>query len=338
MNSSRAIAIVVLVLAACGGDEPSAEQPAEPAEPTTASPEPSPTTTPEDVPTWPLTGLPAPDGVAGFPALTVKVDNSAAAQPQVGLSDADIVVEELIEGGMTRLAAIYHSTLSEEVVPVRSIRTSDIGIVRPTGGALVASGGAQRVLEMMDEAGVPVVGEGAAGFSRDAGRPAPYNVVVDLERTLADVPDLGPPEEPYLPWAEPGGTAPGGEPVTEAAVSFSGAHTTDWELTDGSWTRQPGPAAPGEEFTAANVLVLHVRTRDAGYTDPAGNFVPEIVLDDSGAALLLAGGTAVEAEWSKDQLSTPLELTDTAGEPLAVPAGRTWIELVPEDGSVSTSR
>src|SRR5690606_39734592 len=105
---------------------------------------------------------------------------------------------------------------------------------------------------------------------------------------------------------------------------------------DGSWTRRPSRAGEGDEFAAANVLVLHVQIRDAGYTDPAGNFVPETVLVGSGPALLLAGGTAVEAEWSKDELSEPFELTDPSGEPLHVPAGRTWIELVPENGSVQT--
>ncbi len=337
MKSFRPIALLVLALAACGGDEPAAEPPSEPTEPATASSQPSPTPTAEDVPTWPLTGLTAPDGVADRPALVVKVDNSGAAQPQVGLSDADLVVEELVEGGMTRLAAFYHSTMPEQVVPVRSIRTSDIGIVLPTGGALVASGGAQRVLRTMTEAGVQVISEGAPGFSREAGRRAPYNVAVDLEQALNAVPDLGPPTEPYLPWVDAEQAELDGDEVTEAAVSFSGGHTTGWQLADGSWTRRPSLAAEGDEFAAANVLVLHVQIRDAGYTDPAGNFVPETVLVGSGPALLLAGGTAVEAEWSKDELSEPFELTDPSGEPLHVPAGRTWIELVPENGSVQTS-
>lgn len=336
MKATRVVAVLALLLAACVDDEQSAKRSAERTGRAMPSGTASPTPTAEDVPTWPLTGLPAPDGVADRPALVVKVDNSRAAEPQVGLSSADLVVEALVEGGLTRLAAIYHSTLPEQVVPVRSIRTTDIGIVLPTDGALVASGGAQRVLEMMDDAGVPVIGEGATGFSRDSGRSAPYNVAVDPDETLSEVPDLGPPEAPYLPWVEPDAAGLEGEAVTEAAVSFSGAHTAGFALADGSWTRQPTLAATGDEFAAANVLVLYVQIRDAGYTDPAGNFVPETVLEGSGEALLLAGGTAVETEWSKEDLSAPFELTGPAGEPLGVPAGRTWIELVPESGSVRT--
>ncbi|MFW6092188.1 MAG: DUF3048 C-terminal domain-containing protein, partial [Actinomycetota bacterium] len=168
-------------------------------------------------------------------------------------------------------------------------------------------------------------------------RRAPYNVAVDPNQVLSEVPDLGPPEAPYLPWVEPDAAQLEGEAVTEVAVSFSEAHTTSWELADDTWMRRPSGAASGDGFAAANVLVMYVQIRDAGYTDPAGNFVPETVLEGSGEALLLAGGTAVEAEWSKEDLSTPVELTDPSGEPLPVPAGRTWIELVPEDGSVRTS-
>lgn len=78
-------------------------------------------------------------------------------------------------------------------------------------------------------------------------------------------------------------------------------------------------------------------TRDAGYRDPAGNPVPETVLAGSGAATLFAGGRAVDARWSKAAPAQPFELTDASGAPLGVPPGRTWIELVPQGGSVETS-
>ena len=63
-------------------------------------------------------------------------------RPQVGLSDADLVTEELVEGGITRLAVSYYQTIPENVGPVRSMRATDIGIVQPLKATLVASGGA----------------------------------------------------------------------------------------------------------------------------------------------------------------------------------------------------
>jgi hypothetical protein len=65
--------------------------------------------------------------------------------------------------------------------------------------------------------------------------------------------------------------------------------------------------------------------------------VPETILTGSGDALLLAGGQAVQARWSKSDAGSPLALTDTAGDELRVPPGGTWIELVPRSGDVTVS-
>lgn len=322
------VILLTVVLAGCDASSIEAEPSPEP------MPVPDDTPTPELTPdpSWPLTGLPAPDGVGEQPALVVKVDNTGPAQPQRGLSSADLVVQELVEGGMTRLAVMYHSALPDEVVPVRSVRTSDIGLVLPTGGALVASGGAQRVLRRMDDAGVTVLEEGAPGFSRVSGRSAPYNVAVHLEQLLTQAGGLEAPPQPYLPWAGPDDEVPDGLPVAVLDASFSSSHTTSWEWDGEVWRRSRELAADGDEFTPDTVLVLRVAIRDAGYTDPAGNFVPETVLEGTGSALLFTQGQLIQGEWAKDADDAPFELADEAGRPLLVPPGRTWIELVPEDG------
>ncbi|MEL6983302.1 MAG: DUF3048 domain-containing protein, partial [Actinomycetota bacterium] len=50
----------------------------------------------------PLTGLPG--EVPNRPAAVVKIDNGSPARPQSGLNAADIVIEEEVEGGITRFA------------------------------------------------------------------------------------------------------------------------------------------------------------------------------------------------------------------------------------------
>ena len=85
------------------------------------------------------------------------------------------------------------------------------------------------------------------------------------------------------------------------------------------------------------MLVLRVDVGDAGYTDPAGNPVPETIFEGKGNALLFHAGKVVEGTWSKDELGSALQLETKSGK-LKVPAGRVWIELVPIDakgGSVT---
>jgi hypothetical protein len=320
------VVLVVALSTACGADD--SPQPAP--SPTVSEP------TPELI--LPLTGLPAGGGVPERPALVVKVDNTARARPQLGLSSADLVVEELVEGGLTRLAVMYHSTLPAIVAPVRSVRTTDVGIVAPTGGALVASGGARRVLQAIGAAGITVLTSSEAGLSRDPSRRAPYDVALDPTAAVAAATGLPAPAVPYLPWALGDAPPPVGTPATSAAVTFSGGHTTRWQWVEGAWHRVDDDlAAEGDQFRAANLLVLRVTTRDAGYRDPAGNPVPETVLEGSGQALLLTGGQVVRSSWSKASAEAPFRLADASGADLGVPPGTTWIELVPEAGSVQTS-
>jgi DUF3048 family protein len=283
----------------------------------------------------PLTGEPATDGLPNRPVLVVKVDNSSGARPQVGLSAADLVVEELVEGGLTRLAVMYYSSLPRAVAPVRSVRTSDIAIAGPTGGVLVASGGARRVLISIRTAGLTVVTEGARGFSRGRSRRAPYNVIVDPTKLVAGVRELEPPAQPYLPWAADEAKLPLGASASSVTVRFSAAHTTRWDWSGTRWRRVDDAAAKGDRFMPDNLLVLRVATRDAGYQDPAGNPVPETVLAGSGDAILFTKGRSIEARWSKPAAGRPLAFTDKAGAGLRIPPGRTWIELVPKSGDVT---
>ncbi|SEE26583.1 DUF3048 domain-containing protein [Jiangella alba] len=326
--TATALLLAAMLLAGCGGGSAaSTPSPSASTSTTTA------TATPTPAPAWPLTGLPAPSAAdAARPALVVKIDNTPSSAPQLGLSKADLVVEELVEGGLTRLAAMFQSALPPVAGPVRSVRTTDAGLALPAGGVLVASGGAERVLKALDEAGVTVLTGGGNGLSRDHSRPAPYNVMLDPAQAVASLPaGAGVPTGPYLPW----GTAPAGRPVGGAVVTFSAARTSTWTWSDGVWVLDGDHAADGDRFGPATVLVLRVELRDAGYEDPAGNPVPETVLVGSGAATLLTGGAAVEGTWSKESLAAPLTLADAAGAPLHVPPGRVWIELVPDSGSVT---
>src|SRR3954447_25443220 len=95
---------------------------------------------------WPLTGVPV-DAVPSRPALAVKIENSIDARPQTGLNAADIVWEEVVEGGITRFVAVYHSTLPEEIGPVRSVRPMDPAVAAPLHGLLAFSGGVQAYVD-----------------------------------------------------------------------------------------------------------------------------------------------------------------------------------------------
>jgi hypothetical protein len=283
---------------------------------------------------WPLTGLKVPSNKTAtldHPVLVAKMDNTPSSSPQVGLSKADMVVEELVEGGLTRLAAFYYSEIPSNVGPVRSMRASDIDIVSPVHPSIVTSGAASRTIGLIHAAQIPFYSEGAKGMYRSTTRLAPYNLFVHLTDVAAAAKLKKPTTPPnYFSWGS-ANAFPKGPKATTIAAQFSGGHTTQWTYTNGSYHNVNSNAPAGDQFPATTVLVLRVREGNAGYLDPAGNPVPQTLLTGKGKAMVFHDGHMVGATWHKGKPGSTITLTTRKGA-LKLPAGHTWVELVPING------
>lgn len=300
------------LVASCGSDDPGEEQ---------AAP-------------WPLTG------VAGYPdgdarqAITVKIENTAAGRPQLGIGSADVVVQQLVEGGLTRLAAIFHSDYPSQAGPVRSMRETDIGLVLPTGGTLASSGGSPTTESAVAAAGLDTATEGDPGFFRDSSRPSLYNVMVDVSELAGSLPD-GPPPGPYLPFGSVPENATG-TPAADVQLRWPGASTSfGYDSGSGQWTRTDLSDTTG--FSFDNVVALKLGVTFNG-TDAAGTPIPTMVSTGSGSGWVATADQVYEVEWSKASESAAWELTyrlpDEASSPapFTLPSGRTWLALLPNEG------
>ena len=141
--------------------------------------DPAPTADAAGRPMFPLTGLPAPSAtVADAPVLAVKIDNAAAARPQTGLDRADVIIEEVVEGGVTRFLALFQSQGSDPVGPVRSVRPVDPALLTPFGGGFAYSGGTKRFINNLRRAPIADVGVDLlpAAYFRGTQAKAPYNL------------------------------------------------------------------------------------------------------------------------------------------------------------------
>ncbi|MEG3615993.1 DUF3048 domain-containing protein [Isoptericola haloaureus] len=353
-----ALALVVALLALGGcSDQPPLEAPtvtvapdvsrAKIAPPSPPAPEPTPSPTPE-VPRWPLTGQRT-DKVPKRPAVAVKIENSPAARPHTGLHRADVVWEQVVEGGITRFVAVYHSDYPDEVGPIRSVRPMDPATVAPMRGLLAASGGIGSYLRNVERRGTQLVinDDGDPGFWRWSGRYAPHNVYGNV-RTFARQADRRRAEPPpaqfrYAPGAKKATARSEGKRARTADVRLSAAQRTTWTWNrgDGAYRRSDNGTpsiSSGQRVTARNVVLLRMQVSLTSQRDASGARVPKTELVGSGTGRVLSGGRSVAVEWSKKGPRKPLRLTRPNGDPVRLAPGTTWVELVPRgDGSWSVS-
>ncbi len=338
-------ALIAGVSASCSGHRPAAAPPPPPPPPTTPPTTPAPSTTATTVPVVhhaPLTGLVQPNAARLVaPAVVVKIDNVDAARPQTGINQADVVYEEMVEGGLTRLAAIYQSYYPVLVGPVRSGRLTDAGIADDLNHPVLAYSGTNAIFLPILQS-QPVTGINAenhpALFPQNGNLPAPHNTFTDVEALSALSTTHAPPPSlfSYLPKGEAfGGT--GAVPVRHVGISFPSADVTwDYNAAAGEWLRgQNGTAdvdSAHQQIDPANVVVLFVTYITSGIATGEGVApvpIPEGILTGSGQAWFLSQGKLVKGTWSRTSLTSVAQYRSLSGAPVRLTPGRTWVELVP---------
>jgi hypothetical protein len=154
-------------------------------------------TPPPQVAVFPLTGLPVGSATvaAARPALSIKVENTPPARPQAGLDAADVVTEELVEGGITRFFVTFQSHDSSLVGPVRSARPVDAALLRQLGGGLFAYAGAAQgeiaPVKAYSNAVLLSPDQAPGAYWRSASRPAPHNLYTSTARLYQAAARLG---------------------------------------------------------------------------------------------------------------------------------------------------
>ena len=348
MKSTTRIASVslalVLAISACGAKQEVSSSPV---------PTPSPIKLP---PVWSMTGLPGPDDAQAKPIMVVKVENAPQVRPQTGLEHADLIFEELVEGGMTRFATVWQSDIPPEIGPVRSVRHVDVAITEPMADIFVFSGGARRTMRFVNRklpTTISINTEGAPGLYRKRGHRAPHNLFLKPEELLASVADNAsisggfffrpdPVTVPAPSTSADASASPSARasaqtaiPVLDVSVAFSTFAEPNWKWDGASsqWLRSEGVKPfkniDGSQFGTDNLVIIEVREIDAGYKGSTGGYVPRTVLTGSGRAWVLNAGTAFEVSWKKPRVDAQMELFDLAGNPFTMPVGRTWAELIP---------
>ncbi|MDX6234892.1 MAG: hypothetical protein QOH68_4027 [Nocardioidaceae bacterium] len=336
-----AVATCLSVLAGCSGG--SSDSAASPSPSPTASPTPSPE--PIAVKTCPLTGrAPTEAQRIGRVALAVKIDNVSEARPQAGLDHADLVIEETVEGGLTRLFAVFQCDEAPAIGPIRSARTSDGDLLRLLNGAVFAYSGANpraiAPVRATSRAELLAWDSTPQYFHHEPGRPSPHDIFSSSRQLLAA--GLARNHKLHAPRTvfAYGKAAHVGIKASDISMSWPSASAT-WSWNGHAYVRDQGGSPDiltnGNRVSASNVLAMSIGVRYTGLHDVLGNASPEDVVTGHGAIWVFRDGHVIRGTWHRPDRGHRMVLRDTRGNRLLLTPGRTWIELLPRPGKPTFS-
>ncbi|HYY88485.1 MAG TPA: DUF3048 domain-containing protein [Chloroflexota bacterium] len=278
------------------------------------------------------------------PPLAVVVENYIDARPQSGLDQADVVYETLAEGGIARFVAVYLSGDAPVVGPVRSLRHYFAFFAAEYGADLVHIGASPQGFAWRDALGMRELDESAGdpGVWRTRDRLAPHNAYTNTARDRELLVARGAQQGASWGPLHFASEAPAGsEPATTLGVTFrpSPYHVAyQWDASTGRYLRSmegaPHVDRESRGRLAPTSVVVQFAEIDAIPNDPK-NRVDIDLAGASGRLLVFCEGTVREGMWSKAEPGEPTQWLDASGQPIALPAGQVWVEVVPTRAEVT---
>ena len=335
------LGVVALSISACGGN--SKHHTAS----TSATPPPTSSSAATSVPPSgapvaaknPYTGL---GGVPTHPVVAVKIDDTAPGRPQRGIDQADVVYIEAVEGGLTRLAAVF-ATHDPTVGYVRSTRPSDPDLLLQYGKITeVYSGGAHDSIPLLKASGIKSWSNdgGAPYFFRVSRYQSSYiNLAIDLSKVVKKTKTAWPRPIGWTFNPSLGGiTSSAGTDIrTRVTGSYGPTSGTAvefrWDAKLNAYVRYINGsrqyAADGKPVTATNVIVQSCTVVPHPQdTDINGNPAQFTYTVGKGKVSVFRNGRRIDGSWTRGSTGTGTVLRTSSGAVLPLNPGNTWVVLI----------
>lgn len=298
--------------------------------------------------TNPFTGVGG--GRSGQRPLIVCINNDYAARPQLGLGQADLIYEYLMEGyGITRFSALFYGEESSQIGPVRSARLVNYYMGALYDAGLACSGASDQVRYLLKhEAPFPYMDVDLDDPSNNR-----YSVSIGsdyrtrlrtstggLRRWLAD---WGVEKAPNVRGFTFGGPPGGGVPANGISIPYPSGSQVEYRYDGGSgrYLRFMGGGAHTDGNTGAQVVVENVIVQIVSHEatniveDSLGSTSIRLNLFGSGGAIVFRDGLAYAGSWRSDSRGDLPRFFDQSGAEVALKPGKSWISIVPPTYTVS---
>jgi len=269
--------------------------------------------------------------------MVVKIDDTVSARPQIGIDRADVVYIEQVEGGLTRLAAVFSSEIPTEIGPIRSARISDIEILAQYGRVVFAYSGAQsKLLPVISAANLNDYGaqrQSPTIYTRDQSRISPTNMVLRadllLEKVHSDKREIA--TSHSMGWSF-GDLPNGGTPITGVKMSWPAAsYELTWSAAEDRWLISnngvANMSASGSQHGPTTFVIQVVEILPSEYGDKFGGVTPYSKTVGSGTGFILRDGKYFAATWSRPDALSGTTWKALDGSELPFARGQIWIAL-----------
>ena len=271
------------------------------------------------------------------PVLVVKIDDSTQAHPQIGLEDADIVYIEQVEGGLTRLAAIFSSVIPQRIGPVRSARISDIDILSQFGRVAFAYSGAQKkLLPVITSANLQDLGaqrQSPVIYTTDPNRRQPYAMVLRADLLMQLIAEKSYQiDEAKNVGFKYGELQEGGVATIKADMHWPAAtYSATWSSEESRWllshNNSVNLADSGVVLGPTTLVIQMVSITDSEYKDKVGGVTPFSQTVGSGKAYVLRDGQRFITTWNRPLADSGTTFTFADGTVMNFDPGQIWIAL-----------
>jgi len=276
------------------------------------------------------------EGIDGQ-VLAVKIDDTNAAHPQIGLEDADIVYIEQVEGGLTRLAAIFSSKIPSRIGPVRSARISDIDILSQFGRVAFAYSGAQKkLLPVISAANVQDLGaqrQSSTIYTTDPTRNRPYAMVLRADLLMQKIVD----EQLQVDTAKSiglvfGDLQQGGVDIQTVKVNWPATtYSAEWSDEELRWllshNDKINSAESGVILGPTTFVIQIVSITPSEYGDRFGGITPFTETIGTGKAYVLRNGQYFVTTWNRASAESGTSFTFSDGAIMNFAEGQVWVAL-----------
>ena len=277
--------------------------------------------------------------------IAVMINNHKTAQPlQTGLNDAYLVYEIVVEGGITRMLAVFKDADTEIIGTVRSSRHYFLDYAQENDAVYVHYGWSPQAEEDIYNLGINNINGMVDGapFWRDTSLDVPtehtvYTSIEDLEQSIEDKGYRATSDEDTLLKYSIDeidlSIMDGATKADEIEIEYSDYQTNTFVYDEVNKVykkysngEERKDYVTGETFTAKNIITYQVSNYSM---DSYGR--QEIENIGRGEGYLISNGYAVPITWEKDAPSRQTVYKFLNGEEITVNDGNTYIQIQPEN-------